>query len=840
MAYQAKVFLAATTQLLCWLPSTAQRLSQKPQEIGSRVRYGFTPPPIPGVHPRICFNPSELGTLRQRTSDGPAARGLVAAEHVANELADKRTRTGGLGSMLLSGRSLSNAQLVLVAAALRDASFAAYVTGNVNLLTSTKVILLAFIRDVRLSPSLDSSRITPGVAFAYDWMYDSLSPEERNAVRGWIADACVDFQAQLAEEVYGFKPGDESKRNYNWVGYVTGAFGITALAIEGEPGYQAGWYTDAASSMNDFLRNGIGPEGAPVESIHYFAYGMANGAFLLNAMSRRGQAVFNSPNLEKVPLWWTYDLYPWGKDFNDLQDTRDIMMGIEEPFDLLQLAYREDPVMQWVYRNYRDGYPDPQSNTAVALWAAEPDRALDVGKFGLPLSRFFAFNGLAYFRSNWTRDGLYLEFQSDPVLAGPSHAHADRNSFTLAANGNLWITDGGGWLPQDLFHNLVFIDGKAEGYFPQRGRITQYKESEWAAGVVGDAKGAYDWRTDWPNSAGGRLVEGLTSFPYNPVLRATRSLAVVRGEHPYVLVADDIQKDQHPHLYSWQILSPLGNALHVTGRTSGVMTPADLGAYVEPDPTSIRPGALNCSFRIKASGTYNLWLLMGRDYWTPWNWGGSLRVDQGQSIRFLAREGDNSHRHWQLQNLNPSASSKFMPAGDHTLSISTIGTVQFSAFLLAPEVFDALRSDQTPPSSTLVRFAELEQLPKGWRLVPAEPNPGQLAIEILSPSSADLKWRIFDFVRPDSTTYQGPRPNPSSELQISANVETVRPDFRVLLLPRHKNDGMPIIQNLPERTKLQWPDDTTDSITFGSARGDSSIRITRHTKTLDYFFDLPR
>jgi len=38
---------------------------------------------------------------------------------------------------------------------------------------------------------------------------------------------------------------------------------------------------------------------------------------------------------------------------------------------------------------------------------------------------------------------------------------------------------------------------------------------------------------------------------YNPVEKAFRSLALVRGEHPYILVIDDIEKDNSPHTYEW-------------------------------------------------------------------------------------------------------------------------------------------------------------------------------------------------------------------------------------------------------------------------------------------------
>ena len=38
---------------------------------------------------------------------------------------------------------------------------------------------------------------------------------------------------------------------------------------------------------------------------------------------------------------------------------------------------------------------------------------------------------------------------------------------------------------------------------------------------------------------------------YNPVQRAFRTTILIRGSKPYVLIIDDIQKDDKPHSYQW-------------------------------------------------------------------------------------------------------------------------------------------------------------------------------------------------------------------------------------------------------------------------------------------------
>lgn len=43
---------------------------------------------------------------------------------------------------------------------------------------------------------------------------------------------------------------------------------------------------------------------------------------------------------------------------------------------------------------------------------------------------------------------------------------------------------------------------------------------------------------------------------HNPVRYAFRTCGLVRGEHPYVLVVDDIRKDDEPHRYEWLMQVP--------------------------------------------------------------------------------------------------------------------------------------------------------------------------------------------------------------------------------------------------------------------------------------------
>jgi hypothetical protein len=51
-----------------------------------------------------------------------------------------------------------------------------------------------------------------------------------------------------------------------------------------------------------------------------------------------------------------------------------------------------------------------------------------------------------------------------------------------------------------------------------------------------------------------------SGYPYraswNPVQKAFRTAALRRGAHPYVLIVDDIRKDDQPHQYDWLMQVP--------------------------------------------------------------------------------------------------------------------------------------------------------------------------------------------------------------------------------------------------------------------------------------------
>jgi hypothetical protein len=57
----------------------------------------------------------------------------------------------------------------------------------------------------------------------------------------------------------------------------------------------------------------------------------------------------------------------------------------------------------------------------------------------------------------------------------------------------------------------------------------------------------------------------------NPVKRAFRTAALVKGAHPFALIVDDFQKDDEPHEYTWFANVPFKGTMEVVSKTKDSM-----------------------------------------------------------------------------------------------------------------------------------------------------------------------------------------------------------------------------------------------------------------------------
>lgn len=820
--------------------------------------YGFAPPPATGVHPRVVLSPSELTHLRGRTAIGRAKAAFDALENVAGTLGDvpsdgsDPTGVNLLLARLRAGETLSWGDQETLSKAIAGSALVALV-GEDEIIAGKAVRAFdVWVAKVPPSTSPDFSRTTQGPALAYDWLAPLMDATRRAAARQWLVDRLIAYETRLADVSYGFQEGVAEERDNNWVPHGMGAFGPAALAIEDEPGFREEWWTKPRTSMNDFIQHGIGAEGAPAELLHYFAYGMWQGSYFAAAMAKRGEPILSHPHLSNVPRWWTADMYPWGRDWGALQDTRDFWTGVPAVYHLLRLAYPNDPLMRWVYKNYMDAPVQQADHLSALLWASEEDPsedALTAAGLGLEPSQFFLHSGLAYLRDGWGTDDVYFQFQSDQAMYGETHAHADRNSFTLNGKGRVWIIDGAAWFPFSTGHNLVFVDGEAEGYFPQQGHVLAQGDGGWAAGIMGDAKDAYDWRcaANPPDEPGWVEVNGEWSYPHNPVQRAFRTGTLVRGAHTYAVVSDDIRKDDAVHEYSWEALVPLGTKITQADASTWLLEQVDTGPFLQSATGSVEP--LTVPFEIPAEGSYRFWVLAGREHSAPVNgsWKTSMSLDGGALRDAGGAEnpssGDAAQPHWLPIAMNAEDTPTTLTPGAHTASFVPRGAIKHAAFLAAPADYDPtgpVPPTSFPAGSALVRLSDLPA-PTGWTLLPADATPPRCLIRVLSPAPVTLTAQTFRRHRTDNGQNWG------RVFRLKATTTTVEPRYRVLLYPHRAGDPLPAVTSDHAGAEVAWPGGVTDVWEFGSnpafpAANGSSVRVTRGSLefVLDVSFDVLR
>ena len=259
----------------------------------------------------------------------------------------------------------------------------------------------------------------------------------------------------------------------------------------------------------------------------------------------------------------------------------------------------------------------------------------------LPVTFYDPARGALNTRSEWDKNATCFQMECRIDGEGGSHEHADKGTFTLSALGSAWSLDGFRAV-ETKYHNGILINGKGQGYFTPSGKWLKTIDTPDATFGVCDTKYSYDWfwpkpfvaytqpddpilksdryksfipevlkfkqlygneqfekdpseniRKYWePFQKGSPRMWDEDPWPvrikYNPVEKAFRTAGLVRGEHPYILIVDDIQKNNEENLYDWimmlekdvKAISMNGNTI-ILGKDSSQLQKNDFGSVTE-------------------------------------------------------------------------------------------------------------------------------------------------------------------------------------------------------------------------------------------------------------------
>ena len=464
------------------------------------------------------------------------------------------------------------------------------------------------------------------LGYAYDFTAPFMTEGQRAVTRKAISKATQGKLWMGARLPHHF-------RDWNWVAIGLQS-PLMALAIEGEEGYDPRVYKLGVEIARDYLTYGISASGSSTEAVGYTGFGLYWCNPFVVAATRRGDMLLTNSHHRAMIDWYVQSLDPQGGKWTSHGDGGDSGPGPgtllmwryffpnDAEIDFLWQEYVKGskgkpfggaPHMIEALLYATDGIKDA---------ANKPIDYASGAKLNLPLSWFDPIRSSLITRNAWTPDAAKVEFESRTDSFCASHEHADRGNFTLAALGRDWAKENFRSI-ETRHHNNILVDGMGQGFWPGPGKWLGLKENKWATIAACDAKESYDWLwpkeletekpdfvrfkyarwSDYPKlaAATAKRFEGLKAerdprptvaeqwqgfektgprmwdedswpvrYPHNPVERAFRTIAFIRDAKPYLLVVDDIQKDDKERLYEWLMQTGTNTAM-ATSRDSDIL-----------------------------------------------------------------------------------------------------------------------------------------------------------------------------------------------------------------------------------------------------------------------------
>jgi hypothetical protein len=324
----------------------------------------------------------------------------------------------------------------------------------------------AAFKDWNPSHFLDTAEMTHAFAIGYDWLYASLSDDER----AWIRRAIVEKGLEPAFTFYRPKRS-WVMATHNWNQVCNGGIGMGALAIaEDEPERAAEILKGAIESLPRAMKS-YAPDGGWNEGPGYWHYATRYNVYFLAGLETALGTDFGLSQIEGFAQAGDFRIdfsSPSGKTFN-YADASDNVGSAEEMFWLAKRF--KQPVYAW---QQLDLTKRTKSVHALDLiWFTDSSRS--PVEAGWPLSKVYKGVQTAFMRASWTDpNGLWLGVKGGDNKA--NHSHLDLGTFVLDAFGMRWASDFG---PDDYnlpryfgdqrwtyyrlrteSHNVVVIDGE--------------------------------------------------------------------------------------------------------------------------------------------------------------------------------------------------------------------------------------------------------------------------------------------------------------------------------------------------------------------------------------------
>ncbi|MEI8271388.1 MAG: hypothetical protein WCG08_02065 [Paludibacter sp.] len=394
------------------------------------------------------------------------------------------------------------------------------------------------------------------------------------------------------------------------------SFPLTLYSVENEILVDKRLLDRSRDLAENYFTYQFSAEGMSTEGMTYtIGQAEAYNGFLA-AMVRRGDKnFFAHPHFRKFVDWAVYSLsvnsdglwFTSGDTGSRTQLQWTIML-------IYKYYFPKDAKVDYIYANTLPKSINKVPDVIAYVFATDPDKTKEayngVPPVEMPLTYSVPSRGAFIARNAWGKQAVKFGLEGRQDTYFISHDHSDRGAFTLSGAGREWVVDGFR-STQTQYHSAITIDGRGQGYFATPATWLDYNDSNAGTFGVIDYKYCYDWMwlkspvadimlgkevsPRWKTGVYAETAANLTkyypsekperdplrkvaemysgnlqtnplywgedSWPMRlknyPVEYAFRTAGLVKGKHSYVLIVDDLKKDNQERLYEWNLPMPM-------------------------------------------------------------------------------------------------------------------------------------------------------------------------------------------------------------------------------------------------------------------------------------------
>lgn len=304
---------------------------------------------------------------------------------------------------------------------------------------------------------LDTGEYSRAVAFAYDWLYDDWTDEQKQTMRNAVMKhAYAEAVKQLRQGV-----GSWLTQRSNWIEVGASGMLLCAMAFADEEGYENICNEIMSRTVEQLPVKGLfmfAPDGAYSEGMGYWNYALYTFYQMTSAMHTAIGTDMDLENYSGLPKTGYFPFAMMGSvgsfAFSDSSPT--LFMGGAPVYHYVGMRYNIPNLVA-----YRVNYCDVADYRDIVWYDPEYPKMADYTE-GLPFDYFASgYEPLGSFRTGYSRNSYYFGFKGGNNNG--NHDQYDIGSFVIDANGVRWAEEIGPETYYGTDQRFTYYRNRAEG-----------------------------------------------------------------------------------------------------------------------------------------------------------------------------------------------------------------------------------------------------------------------------------------------------------------------------------------------------------------------------------------